>query len=327
MRRREVIKFIGGVAVWPLVARAQQSQRIRLIGNLTYYVEGDPDVQLRLTAFEESLQKFGWTESHNIHIDNRFPTGKDQYQPLAKQLVAQQPEVIFAESTPVTAALQRETHAIPIVFVAVSDPIGSGFVANLARPGGNITGLLYYEASISGKWLALLKEIAPHLTRAALVANPKTTPYDYFLRGAEAAAPSLAIELLPSPVDNAAHIERVIESVARVPNGGLVLPPDATTIVNRDLIISLAARYQLPAVYARRDFVAVGGLIAYSSDIIEQTRQAASYVDQILRGANPAELPVQAPTKFQTFVNLKTARALGLDVPPLMLVRADEVIE
>jgi putative tryptophan/tyrosine transport system substrate-binding protein len=327
MRRREVIKLIGCAAVWPFTARAQQTQRIRLIGNLTYYVETDPDVQLQLTAFEESLQTFGWTENHNIHIANRFPTGRDQYQPLAKQLVAQQPEVIFAESTPVTAALQRETRTIPIVFVAVSDPIGSGFVANLARPGGNITGLLYYEASISGKWLAILKEIAPSLTRAALVANPKTTPYDYFLRGAEAAAPSLGIELLPSPVDGAADIERVIESVARVPNGGLVLPPDATTIVNRDLIISLAARYQLPAVYARRDFVAAGGLMAYSSDIIEQTRQAASYVDQILRGANPAELPVQAPTKFQTFVNLKTARALGLNVPPLMLVRADEVIE
>jgi putative ABC transport system substrate-binding protein len=237
------------------------------------------------------------------------------------------PEVIFAQSTPVTAALQRETRTIPIVFVAVSNPIGSGFVASLARPGGNITGLLYYEASIAGKWLAILKEIAPRLTRAALVANPKTTPYDYFLRGAEAAAPSLAIELLPSPVENAADIESVIESVARVPNGGLVLPPDVTTIVNRDLIIALTARYRLPAVFALRDFVVAGGLMAYSSDIMEQNRQAASYVDQILRGANPAELPVQAPTKFQTFVNLKTARALGLDVPPLMLVRADEVIE
>ena len=181
--------------------------------------------------------------------------------------------MIFAQSTPVTAALQRETRTIPIVFVAVSDPIGSGFVANLARPGSNITGLLYYEASIAGKWLAILKEIAPRLTRAALVADPKTTPYDYFLRGAKAAAPSLAIELLPSPVENAADIESVIESVARVPNGGLVLPPDATTIVHRDLIIALAARYRLPAVYALRDFVVAGGLMAYSSDIIEQNRQ------------------------------------------------------
>ena len=328
MKRRDFIAGIAGSSVaWPLVARAQQTERIRLVGNLTYYVESDPDVQQRLAAFEEGLRNLGWTEGHNIHIDTRFPTDKDQYQPLAKQLVAEQPEVIFAQSTPVTAALQRETRTIPIVFVAVSNPIGSGFVASLARPGGNITGLLYYEASIAGKWLAILKEIAPRLTRAALVANLKTTPYDYFLRGAEAAAPSLEIELLPSPVENAADIESVIEFVARVPSGGLVLPPDATTIVNRDLIIALAARYRLPAVYALRDFVVAGGLMAYSSDIIEQNRQAASYVDQILRGANPAELPVQAPTKFQTFVNLKTARALGLDVPALMLVRADEVIE
>jgi putative ABC transport system substrate-binding protein len=325
VRRREFITLVGGAAAagWPLAARAQQSERLRQIGALFASPEDDP----RLAAFEGGLRNLGWTEGHNIHVDTRIPTGKDQYQPLAKELVAEQPEVIFAQSTPVTAALQRETRTIPIVFVAVSNPIGSGFVASLARPGGNITGLLYYEASIAGKWLAILKEIAPRLTRAALVANPNTTPYDYFLRGAEAAAPSLAIELLPSPVENAADIESVIESVARVPNGGLVLPPDATTIVNRDLIIALAARYRLPAVYALRDFVVAGGLMAYSSDIIEQNRQAASYVDQILRGANPAELPVQAPTKFQTFVNLKTARALGLDVPPLMLVRADEVIE
>jgi putative tryptophan/tyrosine transport system substrate-binding protein len=325
VKRRDFITLVGGAAAgWLVAARAQQSEQMRRVGVL---MPGTADERERLTAFEEGLQKFGWTEGHNIHIDTRFPAGKDQYQPLAKQLVAEQPEVIFAQSTPVTAALQRETRTIPIVFVAVSDPIGSGFVANLARPGGNITGFLYYESSIAGKWLAILKEIAPRLTRAALVANPKTTPYDYFLRGAEGAAASLEIQLLPSPVDNAADIQNAIESVARVPNGGLVLPPDATTIVNRDLIIALAARYRLPAVYALRDFVVAGGLLAYSSDIMEQNRQAASYVDQILRGANPAELPVQAPTTFQTFVNLKTAKTLGLDVPPLMLVRADEVIE
>ena len=259
MRRREFIALIGGVTgAWPLVARAQQSEHMRRIGVL---MPGTADESLRLAAFEEGLQNLAWTEGHNIHVDSRFPTGKDQYQPLAKQLVAERPEVIFAQSTPVTAALQRETRTIPIVFVAVSDPIGSGFVASLARPGGNITGLLYYEASIAGKWLAILKEIAPRLTRAALVANHKTTPYDYFLRGAKAAAPALAIELLPSPVENPADIESVIESVARIPNGGLVLPPDATTIVNRDLIITLAARYRLPAVYALRDFVVAGGLM------------------------------------------------------------------
>ena len=209
MRRREFITLIGGAAAWPLAAHAQQGEGVRRIGVLMG--RSDPEEQLRLAAFEDGLQKLGWAEGHNIHIDTRFPTGIDQYQPLAKQLVAEHPEVIFAQSTPVTAALQRETRTIPIVFVAVSDPIGSSFVASLARPGSNITGLLYYEASIAGKWLAILKEIAPRLTRAALMANPKTTPYDYFLRGAEAAAPSLAIELLPSPVENAADIESVIE--------------------------------------------------------------------------------------------------------------------
>jgi putative tryptophan/tyrosine transport system substrate-binding protein len=328
VRRREFITLIAGGAVgWPLVAQAQQGDGARRIGVLMSRKADDAEEQRRLAAFEEGLRNLGWTEGHNIHVDARFPTGVDEYQPLAKKLVAEQPEVIFAQSTPVTAALRRETRTIPIVFVAVSNPIGSGFVTSLARPGGNITGLLYYEASIAGKWLAILKEIAPRITRVALVANPKTTPFDYFLRGAEAAAPSLEIELLPSPVENAADIESVIESVARVPNSGLVLPPDATTIGNRDLIIALAARYHVQAVYALRDFVVAGGLMAYSSDIIEQNRQAASYVDQILRGASPAELPVQAPTTFQTFVNLKTAKALGLDVPPLMLVRADEVIE
>lgn len=328
MRRREFITLLGSAAAaWPLAARAQQGDGARRIGVLMGRKAEDADERQRLAAFEEGLRSLGWTEGHNIHVDARFPAGIDQYQPLAKELVAENPEVIFAQSTPVTAALQRETRTIPIVFVAVSNPIGSGFVTSLGRPGGNITGLLYYEASIAGKWLAILKEIAPRLTRVALMANPKTTPFDYFLRGAEAAAPSVEIELLPSPVENAADIESVIESVARVLNGGLVLPPDATTIGNRDLIVALAARYRLPAVYALRDFVVAGGLMAYSTDIIAQNRQAASYVDQILHGANPAELPVQAPTKFQTFVNLKTAKALGLDVPPLMLVRADEVIE
>ena len=334
MRRREFITLAGGAVISPRVAHAQQVRDMRTVGVIMTSTENDAEsqtriawVQLRLAAFEEGLRNLGWTEGHNIHIETRFATGDDQYQPLAKQLVAKQPKVIFAPSTPVTAALQRETRTIPIVFVSVSDPIGSGFVASLARPGSNITGLQSYEASITGKWLAILREIAPRLTRAALVANPKTTAYDHFLRGAEAAATSLGIELLPYPVKNAADIESTIESVARVPDVGLVLPPDITTNLHRDLIITLAARYGLPAVYAYREFVLAGGLVAYSNDTIEQYRQAASYVDQILRGANPAELPVQTPTKFKTFVNVKTAKALGLDVPPLMLVRADEVIE
>jgi len=213
------------------------------------------------------------------------------------------------------------------VFRGVSDPIGSGFIANLARPGGNLTGLLNFEASITGKWLQMLKEIAPRLARAALVANPKTTPYDYFLRAAEAVAPALAIELVPSRVENAADIERAIESFARVPNGGLVLLPDTNNTLHRDLIIALAARHRLPAVYYNRVFVAAGGLMLYAPDRADEFRQVASYVDRILRGEKPADLPVQAPTKYETILNLKTAKALGLTVPDLMIVRADEVIE
>ena len=213
------------------------------------------------------------------------------------------------------------------MFVSVSDPIGAGFVASLARPGGNLTGLLVYEESITSKWLAMLKEIAPALARAALLANPKTTFFDYFLRAAKATAPSLAIELVPSPIETAADIERTIESFARVPNGGLVLPPDSTTSVRRDLIIALAARHRLPAVYALRAFVAGGGLMSYGTDYVDMHRQAASYVDRILRGATPGDLPVQAPTKYETVLNLKTARALGLEVPLHLQQLADEVIE
>ena len=246
---------------------------------------------------------------------------------LANELVALQPDVILAQGPPITAALQRESRAIPIVFVSVSDPIGPGFVASLARPGGKITGMLQYEAGITGKWLAMLKEIAPRLARVTLVGNPKTTAYDYFQLAAEAAAQSLAIELVPSRVDTAADIERAIVAFARVPNGGLLLPPDITVSSNRDLIIALAAHHRLPAVYPFRFYVAAGGLMSYGTDQVEILRQAASYVDRILRGANPADLPVQAPTKYETTLNLKTAKALGIDVPPSLLVRADEVIE
>jgi putative tryptophan/tyrosine transport system substrate-binding protein len=327
--RRHVISALGSVAVaLPLAARAQQSDLVRRIGVLMYHGNSDPEVQARLAAFREGLQKLGWEEGRNIQMDTRYVTsGSDQYQTLAKQLIAEQPDVLFAQSTPAAAALQRESRTIPIVFVAVSDPIGSGFIASLAHPGSNLTGLLYYEASIAGKWLAMLKEIAPRIARIGFIANPKTTPYDYFLRGAKIAAPSLAIELLPCPVDNATDIEDVIKSVASAPNGGLLFPPDATTVIHSDLIIALAAKYRLPAVYAIRAFVEAGGLMSYTADIIEQNRQAATYIDRILRGGNPAEIPVQEPTKFETVVNVKSAKALGLDVPPSLLVRADEVIE
>ena len=331
MRRRDFITLVeGSAAAWPLAARAQQSERMRRIGILAALAKDDPDMKARLAGFRQGLKKLGWSEDRNVSIDTRFAAGRpDQFQVLSKELVALQPDVILGHTTPVVAALQRESRAIPIVFVfvSVSDPIGSGFVASLARPGGNLTGVLQYEASITGKWLAMLKEIAPGLARAALVANPKTTVYDYFRRSAEALAPSLAIELVPSPVENATDIERAIESLARASNGGLILPPDSTTLLHRDLIISLANRHRLPAVYSLRSYVAAGGLMSYDTDQVDVLRKAAIYVDRILRGAKPADLPVQAPTKYETVLNLKTAKALGFTVPPGLLVAADEVIE
>jgi putative tryptophan/tyrosine transport system substrate-binding protein len=330
MRRREFITLLSGAAAWPLAARAQQSERVRRIGVLMGFAEDDPETVVRVAKFRQELERLGWSEGRNVNIDYRFTAARaDQFQMLAKELVALQPDVILAHATGIAAALQRETRAIPIVFVNVSDPVGAGFIASLARPGSNLTGVLHYEASITGKWLAMLKEIAPRLARVALMGNPKVTVtgYDYFLRTAEAMAPSLAIELVPSRVENAADIKRSIESFARVPNGGLVLPPDSTTNVHRDLVIALAARHRLPAVYTARLFVTAGGLMSYGTDQVEMFGQTASYVDRILRGAKPADLPVQAPTKYETTVNLKTAKALDLAVPPGLLVAADEVIE
>ena len=329
MRRRSFITLLGGAAAaWPLAGRAQQPNRMRSIGVLLALAEDDPESKARLVAFRQGLERLGWSEGRNVRIDYRFASASAEWaQVLAKELVALQPDVIVAHSTPIAAALQRESRAIPIVFLGVSDPIDSGFIASLARPGGNLTGLLQYEESITGKWLAMLKEIAPRLVRAAFVGNPKATPYDYFLRAAEAAARSLAIELVSSPVETAADIERAIESVARVPNSGLLLKPDTTNTLHRDLIIALAARHRLPAVYTARFWVTAGGLMSYGNDQIDLFRQTSSYVDRILRGEKPADLPVQAPVKYETVLNLKTAKALGLTVPDLMIVRADEVIE
>jgi putative tryptophan/tyrosine transport system substrate-binding protein len=329
MQRREFIKLIGGAtAAWPRSVQAQQPGRTRRIGVLMNNADYDVETKAQLFEFRQGLQQFGWSEDRNVRIYTRFAADRpNQYQVLAKELVALQPDVIFGYTTPINAALQRETSTIPIVFAQVSDPIGSGLITSIARPGGNLTGLLLYEKGITGKWIAMLKEIAPHLERAALLANPKTTPYDYFVRSAEATAQSLAIDLVPSPVENAADIERVITAFAGTPKGALLVLPSGTTSLHRDLVVELAARYRLPSVYPFRFYVTAGGLMSYSSDLIVQSREAASYVDRILRGANPAELPVQAPTKYVTAVNLKTAKALGLDVPPSLLVRADEVIE
>jgi putative tryptophan/tyrosine transport system substrate-binding protein len=328
LKRREFITLLGGAAAWPIATRAQSGERMRRIAVLSAQAGDDPDMRARLAGFRQGLEKLGWLEDRNVRIDIRFAAGRtDQFQALSKELVASKPDVILAHTTPVAAALQRESRAIPIVFISVSDPIGSGFVASLGQPGGNLTGVLQYESSITGKWLAMLKEIAPGLTRAALLANPKTTSFDYFRRSAEVLAPSLGIELVPSPVENARDIERAIESIARALNGGLILPPDSTTILHRDLIISLTNQHRLPAVYTLRTFVTAGGLMSYDTDQVEVARLAATYVDRILRGAEPASLPVQVPTKYETVLNLKTAKALGLSVPAGLLVAADEVIE
>jgi putative tryptophan/tyrosine transport system substrate-binding protein len=332
LKRRDFITMlIGGVAaaVWPLAARAQQSGERRHIGVMTGLPEDDSENQARLAGFRHGLEKRGWLEGRNLRIDYRFApaASPDQVQLSAKELVALGPDVIFANATPIVA-LQRETRTIPIVFAAVADPMGSGFIASLPRPGGNITGVMLYEPSVTGKWLSMLKEIAPQLLRAAFLVNPRSASfYNYYLRTAEPLSRSLGIDLVPTLVANTAEIERAIEAFASAPNGGLVVPPDATSVTHRELIVALAARHRLPAVYSVRPFVTAGGLMSYGVDFADMFRQAASYVDRILRGDKPADLPVQAATKFETVVNLKTAKALGLTVPPGLLVAADEVIE
>src|SRR5262249_29707677 len=329
IRRREFITLLGGAAAtWPLAARAQQPERMRRIGVVMAYAQDDPETKPRLAAFRQGLERLGWSEGSNVRFDYRYspPASADQASVLARELVALQPDAILTHSTPITAAQQQASRAIPIVFVAVSDPIGSGFIASLARPGGSLTGLTLFEASISGKWLAMLKEIAPHIARAAFVIDPKTSSFAHYQREAEAIATSLAIELVPSPVENEADIERTIGSFAREPNAGLVFPPSSTTTVHRDLIIALTARHRLPAGYAWRHFVTAGGLMSYGINPVDEFRQAAYLVDRIVRGANPADLPVQTPTRYETILNLKTAKALGLTVPPGLLVAADEVI-
>jgi ABC-type uncharacterized transport system substrate-binding protein len=331
MKRREFVTLLGGAgAAWPLAARAQQGTRVRRVGVLMPYPAEDLAAKARLTAFHQELERLGWFDGRNVQIDARFAATSDQYQPLARGLVALQPDVIMAATTQPATALQRETRTIPIVFTNVSDPIGAGFVTSLARPGGNLTGVLLYEAGITGKWLAMLKEIAPRLVRTALIGNPKTSSFDYFVQAAQAVVPAVATELVPAPIENTdADIEHIIGSFATSPNGGLLVLPDPWTIAprRRDLIITLASRYGLPAVYSYRAAVEAGGLMSYGTDLVDSYRLSASFVDRILRGATTVDLPVQAPTRYETLVNLKTAKALGLDVPPSLLVRADEVIE
>jgi ABC-type uncharacterized transport system substrate-binding protein len=331
LKRRELLTLLGGAAAaWPLAARAQQSDRMRRVGVLMASDESDPEGKARLTAFAQGLAELGWTDGRTVRMDVRWAADNvDRMRTFAKELVDLHPDVIFAVSTPATAALHRETRTIPVVFVFVVDPVGDGFVASVSRPGGNITGFLPDEPSMGGKWLELLTEIAPGMERAAIMFNPETAPYgkSYFLPAFDAAARSLKVEPIVAPVHSDAEIETVIAALGRAPRGGLVAMPDGFMRVHRATIISLAARHDVPAVYWASAFVRDGGLISYGSVSDQDFGRAARYVDRILRGAEPGELPVQLPIKLQMTLNAKTATALGLAVPPSILLRADEVIE
>ncbi len=310
--------------------RAQQGERMRRIGVLMAYPENDLEGPAFLAAFREALQKLGWAEDRNIRFDTRWATPEDAEarQRFAKELVALQPDLILSAATPTTTALLQQTRTIPIVFVTVADPVGSGFVASFSRPGGNVTGFQAMVGSLAGKWLELLKEIAPRVARVAVLFNPVAAPYaESYLNPLKAAAASFAVEEIAAPVRDMSELESVVAAQARAPNGGLVVMPDTFTDVHRAEITSLAARYGLPAVYARRIFTELGGLLSYGIDELDSYRRAATYVDRILKGAKPSELPVQAPVKFELVINLKTAKALGLEIPPTLLATADEVIE
>lgn len=330
MRRRELITLLGGAAAaWPLAARAQQLERVRRIGVLMVDAESDPEGQSHAKALRDGLKQLGWTEGSNLKIDYRWAGDAGLILTFAKELVELRPDVILARSTPATAVLKAETRTIPIVFTTVSDPIGSGFVANLAHPGGNITGFTNFESSISGKWLGLLKEIAPRITQVGAMYNPETAPYaPYYVRLLEVAAKSFSVEPISVVVRNDADIERVIARLASESNGGLIVLPDAfTTSIHRKQIIEQAARHHVPAVYPYGFIAVEGGLMSYGIDVTNLYQRAASYIDRIFHGTKPSDLPVQQPTKFELIINLKTANALGLTVPPTLLTRADEVIE
>jgi putative ABC transport system substrate-binding protein len=331
MRRRAFIRLLGGAAAaWPIVARAQQSGGMKRIGVLMSYAESDREGQAWFAAFREGLQKLGWTEVRNIRIDTRWTTPGDaeSMQRFAKELVALQPDFILSQNTPTTVALLEQTRTIPIIFANVADPVGSGFVASFPRPGGNVTGFTSLEPTVAGKWLELLKEIAPRVNRVALLFNPATAPhFEYWLNPFKAAAASFGVEPIVAPVRDMSELESVVAAQARAPNGGLIVMPDSFTNVHRAEIISLAARYRLPAVYGYRFFADLGGLLSYGNDPPDNFRRAATYADRILKGAKPGELAVQAPVKFELVINLKTAKALGLDVPLHLQQSADEVIE
>jgi putative ABC transport system substrate-binding protein len=328
MRRREFITLLGGAAAWPLAARAQQPERMRRIGVLINLAADDLEGQARITAFTQRMQQLGWTDGRNVRIDYRWAAGDaDHYRKRAAELAALAPDVMVVWGAAIAAELQRAGRAMPIVFAQSIDPVGAGLVASLARPGGNATGFLQFEYSLSGKWLELLKQIAPGMMRAAVLRDAGAVGGIGQWAIIQAGASSSGVEVSPINMRNAPEVEHAITEFARGGNGGLLVTMSALGARHRQLIITLAARHRLPAVYPERFYVAGGGLISYGPDIVDQWRRAAGYVDRILKGEKPADLPVQAPTKYELVINLKTAKALGLDVPPSVLARADEVIE
>jgi putative ABC transport system substrate-binding protein len=329
MKRRAFITLLGGAASWPLAARAQQAERMRRVGIFMNLAESDPEGQQRVTELRKGLERTGWIEGRNIQIDVRWAAGdSDRLDALAQELVDLQPHAIVGAGTPVVAALRRATTTITIVFAQIVDPLGQRVVASLAKPEGNVTGFANFEFSMAAKWVELLQEIAPRVTRVAVIYNPDTSPYFApFLRAIEAAARPLGMTSNASPVQTVAEIERAIVALGSDSSTGLVVPPDSFTSANRARLIALAAVHRLPVAYSFRYFVADGGLISYGADTLDVIRRVPTYVDRILRGAKPGELPVQQPTKFELVINLKTAKALGLEVPPTLLARADEVIE
>jgi putative tryptophan/tyrosine transport system substrate-binding protein len=326
MRRRDFVTVLGAAAAWPLAARAQQSERVRRIGVLMNRAADNPEGQDRLVAFHQGLQELGWRIGHNVRIDTRWSADNaDQSAKYAAELVALAPDIVLASGTLAVTALQHISRTLPIVFAAVADPVGASIVDSLAHPGGNVTGFMNYEYNLAAKYLELLKEIAPWVTRVAIIRNAANPAGIATFGALQNAARSLGVETSPVNVRDAREIERSVEAFARFPNGGLVVTQTASFY--RDLTIAVAARHKLPAVYGLRYDAAGGGLISYGPDIVDQFRQASGYVDRILKGEKPADLPVQAPTKYQLVINLKTAKALGLEVPPTLLARADEVIE
>ena len=332
MKRREFITLLGGGAampvLWPLKVRAQQGDRIRRIGILMPSGEHEPETLLRLGAFRKEFDRLGWSEGRNVRIDYRWTAGvAERMLAYASELVGLGPAVILVQSNPGVAALQKATRTIPIVFASVADPVGSGFVESLSRPGRNITGFTHFEPPMGGKWLEALNKVAPGVTRAAVFLHMETAANAAFLKSAQAAAPSLGLVVSAASVHNAAEIERAVTVFAAEPNGGLIVMPHPLTSSNRDLIIGLAARHRLPAVYPFRHFAEAGGLMSYGADQVDLFRRAAAYVDRILRGTKPDELPVQVSNQFEFVLNLKTAKMLGLEIPPTLLALADGVIE